>query len=187
MKVTVLTPTIPERIAMLEQAMASVDLQTIPVAEHLIGVDEHRVGGGAVLSHLLRDVKTEWLMVLDDDDLLDPNHLETLDDHLEGADVVYSYCRTEGRSYTHYNQPFDLDNLYSNSVVSHNALVRTAWARLVDGWRPIRGYDLDLWRRIADRGAIFRSVPEITWTYRLLGGNESQGEVSGAPGVAAWN
>lgn len=185
MNVTVLTASIPQRASMLAEAIQSVCEQSQPPFAHLVAVDVCRLGAPMMLNRLLDAVATEWLMVLDDDDLLDPHHLKTLVGNSVDADVVYSYCRTEGRPFEQYNQPFDALMLEHRSVVSHTALVRTSCVREVGGWHRERGYDWDLWKRIRGEGATFRSVPEVTWTYRLLGGNESWDGVADAPSVLA--
>jgi hypothetical protein len=166
--VTVLTASIPERASKLAEAIACVTAQTEPPASHLIGIDHAREGAPVVLNELLAAVGTEWVMVLDDDDLLDKNHLEVVtEDCRVGVDVVYSYCRTTGRPYKFYNQPFSVEGLMGRSVVSHTALVRTDLLCAHGGWENTVGYDWELWKGLARAGARFQTVPYVTWTYRL--------------------
>ena len=87
--VTVITPSMPSRERFLAEAMASVAAQTVPVA-HLIIVDEGR-SVAEKRNALVEAADTEWVAFLDDDDLLDPHHIETLLGH--DADVVIPYCR----------------------------------------------------------------------------------------------
>ena len=176
-----LTPTLPERSGMLEEAKASVRAQTFGDVEHLIAVDPDRRGAGPLLNIMLGEVLSEWVMVLDDDDLLDPNHLATLHEHIDGADVVYSMPRVEGGTFTLYDAPFDREALAQRNIVSHNALMRTQAVRAIGGWCALRHFDWDLFRRLDAVGARFRKVDAVTWTYRLHGSNWSQGTLAGSP------
>jgi hypothetical protein len=168
-EVTVLTASLPERAGMLAEAIGSVAAQSHPVAAHLIGVDVRREGAPVILTRLAAVAATEWLMVLDDDDLLDPHHVKTLLGHVEHADVVFSYCRAEGHDFDWYNHPFDPQRLEDRSCVSHTALFRRV---LASGWDPGDDYDWRFWQRLARSGARFVAIPEVTWTYR--GGHPQQ-------------
>lgn len=169
MSVTVITPTmLPERTVLLAEAVASVTAQTRKPDEHLIGVDYLRAGGARMRNVLAASVNTEWLAVLDDDDVLYPEHLARLMDAAAHADVVYSWCDVTGDDpWTAYNQPFDADLLRQTSIVSHNALIRTELVLDVGGWDQVPGYDWRFWHKALDAGARFVCVPERTWRYRL--------------------
>ena len=163
---------------MLAEAVASVKHQGVEV-QHLVGVDHTRRGAGPVLNDLLSDAVGEWVMVLDDDDLLLPHHLATLTPYLEHGDVIYSEPIVEGGTFVLYEHPFDGELLRRRNLVSHNALMRTELVRDVGGWAPIREFDWDLFKRLHGRGASFVKVPEKTWVYRLHGSNWSQGTLAG--------
>lgn len=185
--ITVLTASIVERGDMLAEACASVRAQTLRPDAHLISVDVARVGASATYNALAAAVMTPWMTFLDDDDLLDPNHLELLAEEaaLSEADVVYSWCRCTGaRSYKDYNSSFDPVLLHRKSIVPITALVRTEAFRQVGGFPASDGYDWHLWRTLCDAGAEFRCVPEVTWTYRLRATpehrNQSWGELAHA-------
>lgn len=182
MIVTVLTSALPERHEMLAEARASVAAQTWGPVEHLIGIDHERIGAGPVLNRLFEGAMGDWVMVCDDDDLLDEHHIETL--FAKGdpnADVIYTLPRVEGGSFTQYHQPFDAARLARQNIVSHNALVKADWLRKVGGWNAVRWFDWDLFCRLEAAGARFDQIPEETWTYRLHGSNWSQGNLEGAP------
>ena len=181
MHVTVLTASLPERETMLGEARASVAAQTFPAVEHLVGIDHAHQGAGPVLNRLLEEALGEWVMVLDDDDLLDPGHLDILLALADDVDVVYSLPRVEGGFFEQYGQPFDPAVLAQRNIVSHTALMRTEMVRQVGGWNAVRWFDWDLFCRLEAAGAEFRQVPEVTWTYRLHGANWSQGTLAGAP------
>lgn len=181
MTVSVLTAALPSRTAMLAEAKASVLAQTYPDVEHLIGIDDDRQGAGAVLNRLLTVASGDWVMVLDDDDLLAPNHIDVLVAASDDVDVVYSYPRVEGGTFINYHQPFDARLLAANfNCVSHTALIRAEALRGVDGWRNVKAFDLDLWRRMEQAGAEFRQVRQETWTYRIHGSNWSRGTLAEA-------
>lgn len=181
MLVSVLTATLPERERMLAEAAASVRAQTYNEVEHLMAVDENRAGAGPVLNRLLEEARGEFVMVLDDDDLLDPGHLDHLVPHCGEHDVVYSLPRVVGGEFTQYHEPFDAARLSLRNIVSHNALMRTELVRELGGWNAVRWFDWDLSRRLEHAGAEFKQVFEVTWTYRLHGANWSQGTLTGAP------
>ena len=173
MTVSVLTASIPERHGKLMEAVYSVNEQIVRPQAHLIGVDHARRGAPVVLNELAATAASEWLMVLDDDDVLYPDHLLALLDESDDSDVVYSSCRWVGRSFTQYNQPFDRNLLKRKSVVSHTAMFRREWWEKVDGWVSEWGYDWRFWQRLSQAGASFHHVDKVTWEYRLTGGNQS--------------
>lgn len=179
-KVTILTSALPSR-AMWQEAYASVGAQTYPDLEYRCMFDTQRRGAGAVLNDLLTDATGEWVMVLDDDDLLDPHHVATVLEHIDEGDVIYSLPRVTGGEFTLYELPFDACYLAKGiNCVSHTALMRTELVRQVGGWSNVRAFDLDLFRRLEQAGAEFVQVPEVTWTYRLHGSNWSHGTLTEA-------
>lgn len=152
---------------MLAEAVASVEAQTYGVTEHLILRDDEMRGGHWTKQRLLDQVKTEFTILLDDDDLLDPNYCERLMELREGADVVYGYCRSDVGFET-YNQPFS--GLKIDTGVSHVpqcAIFRTEAARAVGGVPQKPAYDLLMWQAMWRNGSTFQAVPEELWTYRL--------------------
>lgn len=179
MSVTVLTASLPERGAMLAEAITSVAEQTMQPEAHLISVDHQRQGAAVAYNRILAAVDTEWMTFLDDDDLLLPHHIETLVAHSEPADVVYAWCRSEGHDFKLYNQPYNARLLETRSIVPITAMVRTSVARAVGGMVQEWGYDWRFWRRVC--GSVDRvvSVPEVTWVYRRHDlGNQSYGELA---------
>lgn len=165
--ITVITPTLPEREGLLREAIESVRRQTLQPSDHLVGIDYQRRGGARVKNLLASAVATDWLQLLDDDDVLFTEHLEKLAAAREGADVVYSWCQSEGDAFDLYNRPFDPELLRRSSIVSHNALVRTELVLDLGGWEEEQGYDWKFWIRALDAGARFVAIPEQTWRYRL--------------------
>lgn len=169
--ISVITATLPERSALLAEAVASVTQQTLPPDEHLVGYDYRRRGGARAYNVLASAATSDWLAILPDDDVLYPSHIERLVAHRENADIVYSYCDVTGADpWTAYNQPFDAEALRRTSVVSHVALVRTQLVLDLDGWDDGPAYDYRFWLKALEHGARFVSVPERTWLYRLDAG-----------------
>jgi glycosyltransferase involved in cell wall biosynthesis len=169
--VTVITPTVPGREGLLEECEASVAAQTVP-ADHLVAVDDAREGPAAVRNRLAALAEADWLLPLDDDDLLDPDALEVLLAQTGGADIIYPWCRVEGSDWVP-NRWFDTADLVEAhegerlNYIPVTALIRRSlWAEL-GGMRSVEFEDYDLWTRAVEAGARFRCVPEVLWTYRV--------------------
>ena len=167
--ISVITATmLPERAERLAQAIASVQGQTLQPSEHLIGVDYLRKGGARVYNQLAAGASGDWLATLPDDDVLFPDHLASLHELTDGADVVYSWAEVSGDDpWLAYNQPFDPELLRRLSIVSHVALIRTELVLDVGGWDLGRGYDWRFWVKALDAGARFICLARPTWRYRL--------------------
>jgi len=165
--VTVVTASTPMRTRLLGEAIMSVRAQRLLPSEHLISVDLHQRGGWWTKNSLIRRVSTEWVQLLDDDDLLHPHHLERLmAEASPDVDIIYSYA--DGANYTGwYNKPFDPESLLKDNNVSHNALVRKSVFNKVGMFKQVFGYDWLFWVEAYRAGAKFKCVPEVTWTYRI--------------------
>lgn len=177
--ITVLTASLPERAGMLAENLASVAAQTLPPAAHVVAVDYARAGGAATYNRLLAAVDTPWFCCLDDDDTAEPNHLETMAAEAETGqwDVVYTWCRSVGREFTQYNQGFDPTIVATASIVPITALCRTALMRDVGGFPDTWDYDRAGWVAVHRAGGRFVALPDVTWTYRYHGANQSHGQL----------
>lgn len=173
--ISVITATLPDRGRLLAECATTIAAQTLQPAAWYVGVDHERNGPAAILNGLAAKVDTSWLFRLDDDDLLEPDHFETLRPYLSrDVDVVYSWCAVEGpMSRRQFQVPFDPDRLRRDNFIPSAACVRkTLWDDL-GGYRPddqldrTRHEDWDLWLRALEAGARFLCVPIPTWTYRL--------------------
>lgn len=176
--ITVVTASIPSRGAMLAECLASIAAQVEKPAAHLVGIDHIRAGSSATRNALLYAARTEFVAVLDDDDLALPHHLEALWRAAGEADIVYSLPNVEGRDGWQPVGPFDPARLRRESYIPATALIRTELAQDLGGWRdsadtPHGWEDWDLWLRALDVGARFVFVPEVTWRYRFHGGNKT--------------
>jgi glycosyltransferase involved in cell wall biosynthesis len=167
--ITLITPTVPERADQLAELSQSVSRQSCPPSAWLIGWDHKQSGPAVVRNRLANQSLTRWLMPVDDDDLLDPNHIETIEANLQGADIVYTWCRVTGGkiAYNQYQVVFDADWLREENFIPNVAAIRTELWESLGGQRTVEKEDWDFWRRAQDAGAHFVNVPKVTWTYRL--------------------
>ena len=176
--VTVITPSLPGRTDFLYECRQSVSSQTVPV-QHLVCLDERGEGPQALRNRLVAQATTSWLLPLDDDDLLDPDCVEVLLERSEDADVVYPFCRMDGRSDGWCpNRLFNARRLFRLNFIPNTALVRTDLFRLLGGYRKVQLEDWDLWQRAFLHGARFRCVPEVLWSYRFHEGNRFQAQAA---------
>jgi type III secretory pathway component EscS len=180
--ISVITPTIPGRAFMLQQAMASVQDQTLLPREHVVIVDlGHAVGkpwGPSYIRNMaIQATKQPYVAFLDDDDVLDNVHLDVLAHVLvaHGADLVYSFCRFDGPEINpiFVNQVYDREILREHGIFPITVLVNRSSLLDCGGFREEDQYeDWALWNRMADNGCRFACVPEVTWIYRT--GHESR-------------
>ena len=185
--VTVCTPTIPGREAWLEEARDSVRDQTTSPRSHLVdcGPVSWPAGMPDVVkrrNRMLGHVETEWVAVLDDDDVYDPWHFETIEPWLsDGIDVIYAFCHEiEGINVNAWSRETLAGEIERSNPIFSNACIRTSKLREVGGWSiegwdpgthlyrggPVCMEDWDLWVRMARAGASFLCVPTKTWHYR---------------------
>ena len=171
MTLTLVTATLPEREGMLAELMDSVSKQTVAPAYHIIHEDDGR-GFVDTVNEAVSLVQTDYFCLVDDDDLLLPNHVETLTNNLV-ADIVWTWVRVEGRNW-------NPNRGYERGVLQHHNYIPSNMAMRTGLWRELGGYrhgpkhpDWDMLQRCEDAGATFHNVPEITWVYRFHGGNMS--------------
>lgn len=160
---TVVTPTIPGRACLLADCRASVQALGLP---HLISLDLAGDGPAATRNRLIDQVGTEWVLFLDDDDLLLPNYLDTVGPHLSGADVVYTAWELMGAEEPAPLPVFDANLLAWRNFIPVTACVRTTSLRAVGGFPDESLEDWALWRRLLAAGARFTYTPETAWVYR---------------------
>lgn len=176
------------RSGLLSRALTSVLHQTLPVAAISVAVDLDREGAPPTRQRALDAVQTEWVAVLDSDDVWKPHHLQTLMNHaLEtGADFVYSGHDTLPPNHsplplTHFQKPWNPDDPIETTVT---VLVRTAIAKQV-GYLPLdrgqanTGEDFRFVLECSRLGAIISCCQQVTWTYDI--GTKGQ-NTSGLPG-----
>lgn len=167
-QITVVTVSIPERTLLLREAGESLQLQTYGPVPWLVRVEEPDHFGPEHVARqrntLLKAVETPWMAVLDDDDTFDPNYLEVMSQNLEGADVVYSWCRAP-----HLQSEFDPELLRRENYIDGECLIRTEALREIGGY-PVgpRAEDYALWIRMLEAGMRFRCVPQALRDHRKV-------------------
>jgi hypothetical protein len=175
----VITPTIPERVDLCSEAMKSVAKQTIACTHH-VWLDALREGPAVCRNRIMRLTACEVVAFLDDDDLLDPDHLELLVGALaeEDADLAFSWYRKHGSTpETERIDEWD-DYAYGVMLGGRNLIPVTVAARreqvlAAGGFGQERYEDYALWMRMLRRGCRFVVVPRETWTYRMFGDNRT--------------
>lgn len=133
------------RNGMLDEALRSIWAQTWPPDAVHIAVDTSRAGAPATKQRALEAASTDFVQILDSDDLLLPKHLEWVLGHQmrTGADYVYSWFKVlqqfpDGTRrileddpifpLSHYLEPFDPANPIETTTT---VLVRTGLAQKV--------------------------------------------------------
>jgi glycosyltransferase involved in cell wall biosynthesis len=93
--VTVCTATISTRNDLLQRCIQSVKNQTLQPAKHLIKLDDERLGHAAMLDAMIEEATTKYVAILDDDDELLPNHIESIYKTIieQDADLVYPHFK----------------------------------------------------------------------------------------------
>lgn len=190
--VAVCIPSIPDREAMLERALASVRAQRRPADEILVEVDADRAGAASTRNRLLERCTSDWIAWLDDDDQLLDTHLQVLmKEALYGeADLIYPTPRmVGGRDPTAtsvngvwrlpWGVPFGPEQerhlRVHGSFIPITHLVRTELVRKVGGFRDgyrlptgrFRGEDEAYLIDLLDAGARFAHVNEVTWKWHV--------------------
>lgn len=182
MSVSVLTPTIEGREHLLVECIQSVQAQTAPPTVHIVIVDADGAGPAVMRNFMLRKADTPLVAFLDDDDLLDPDHLEHLTAAIEatGADLAFSWHRVVGQhaplvarfnSWGAEARAYMIAgmNVIPVTVLARREAVMAAGAFNEADWAE----DFGLWLRMMDNGCKFTCVPRETWTYRFLGANRT--------------
>jgi len=146
--------------------LRSVEKQTVAPASHIVIVDE--TDYVSKMRKLVSMVETEYYVEVDDDDIVYPEHIETLSANL-GADLVWTWCDVTGAPHS-YNSHYTPGRLAEINYIPSNCAVRTETVERVGGWIDVRKADhpdWNIWRRMETAGATFVNVPKVTWNYRF--------------------
>ena len=172
--VTVITPTVPSRKQLLDECQASVAAQTVAV-QHLVEEDRDGSGPSVLRNRLGRRARTDWILPLDDDDVLYPDAVQVLLSHAGDADIVYPWCRCDEGLSVLVNKLFSPEALFRMNYIPVTALIRRDTWNMLGGMRQVPLEDYDLWRRAFLHGCKFKCVPEVLWHYRRHDSNAFQG------------
>jgi hypothetical protein len=161
---TVITPTIPGREDLLAECKTSVAALGLP---HLVELDTAGEGPAVVRNRLVEQAGTQWVLFLDDDDLLLPNYLDAVRPYLAEADVVYTDWRLTGATEPQPMPYFDEYLLPHQNFIPVTACVRVAAFQAVGGFPTnVHLEDHALWTRMLAAGCRFAHVPVMAWWYR---------------------
>lgn len=181
--VTVCIPSIPPRTQMLARALDSVLHQTCAPDALSIVLDHDRAGAAVTRTRAVAAARTEWVALLDDDDMLYPRHIEQLLTCADetGADYVFSYFDVVGGAdpLGTFGRPFDPAAPHQTTTT---VLVKTDLAQTV-GWDPVddellvdgqrAGEDWRFTLGCVAKGARIVHHPERTWAWIHWHGNTS--------------
>jgi len=172
-EITVITPTEGKRPGLLAECEASVAAQTRRCV-HLIGVDEGD-GPAPTRNALVAMATTEFIAFLDDDDLMDPDHLEKLHNAIGDADMAYSWCRGIGTDVPPnlgmWQRGWDPLKILNAVWIPVTVLMRRESFWRYGGF-PVSTtvFDMEdwaLWRELGKHLAKVVCLPEQTWSYRF--------------------
>jgi hypothetical protein len=116
------------------------------------------------LQQAIEAVTTEWVWIVDIDDLAFPDALAGLDD--VDADVwAVGFLRSDGELYL--PPPLTGRDVLDaqTSVIPAGSMIRTAALLECGGFRDVALQDWALWRALADRGAVFASSDRAHYRY----------------------
>lgn len=171
MDLTLVTVTQQHRLAMLQELQASIARQTVLPAAHLV-VWDHGSGFVQTVNRAVALVDTGYFCLVDDDDLLLHDHVETLAENLT-ADIVWTWTTVEGRDWNP-NRGYSAGLLQAYNYIPSNHAFSTDLFHDLGGYQHVAGHpDHDLLKRAETAGASFLNIPKVTWVYRFHGGNMS--------------
>jgi len=194
--VAVCIPSIPPRREYLRLAVCSALNQSRQPNEVSVVVDHVGVGAASNRNVAWRNTTSEWIAFLDDDDVMYPQHIETLLEHSEGADLVYPWfdlptgedplrVLRNGELVNPLGVPFGEEQAAyvrdHGNFIPVTVLVRRELLAEIDGfpqpgsarWGHETCEDWGCWQDLLRAGARFRHAPFRTWEWRWHGLNTS--------------
>lgn len=201
----ILIATIPGREEMLQAALDSVKAQTRQPDQIHVERDPFRTGAASTRNRGLKHITTDYVFLLDDDDVLLPCHVEALMEVVEmddTLDVVYPVPEfvghsprsirllLNGRWVPPWGIPWTEQHrqhmIARNNFIPVTNVVKTASMRRVGGFpepgdsdfRLSHAEDWLLWRRMALKGMRFAHLPLRTWRW-VKGTHHTEGRGKG--------
>ena len=192
----------PEKVIVVDDGSAPIDVEDLRRLISETGIetqsfiqDEKNLGISARLNQALKEVSTEWLLVLAADDVLLPSSIENLFDSVtdsfdvawgdldvmdeQGDSLGFSRPRDtwQGTVSTRYktpNKPFKDLLKFNNFIPGGMTLIRTKTVVNAGGWdSSITTEDFDLWLRIS-KTSQFLYVAKSVGKYRVVEGSKSR-------------
>jgi hypothetical protein len=183
--VTVCTATIPTRVDLLERASKSVQNQTLKVKDHSIKLDLEKLGQPLILDEIIKEAKTKYVAILDDDDELLPNHIKLLYKKIveTEADLVfphfkYSNLSDAGHLEKFRGLPWDNNNPHQvpiTWIAKRETILEVGGfsgdfdvlSYEVDNQGNRIGNDFNLIKKLAQANKHITNISEITWIYHV--------------------
>lgn len=189
--ITVVIPSIPPRVELLNRALASVENQKLRPDRVVVEVDVDRSGAAVTRQRGLERVETPWVAFLDDDDEFLPEHLEAcfvfaLENDADYVYPWYTVITRQGKTGhdpmpAFFGKPWDNDQPHQTTITT---LVRTELAQSV-GFQDSPGLDPNGGKVIVGgedyrftlgcmfAGAKIMHLPQRTWLWHHHGKNTS--------------
>lgn len=182
MTVTAAIPSIPPRADLLTRAVGSVLRQTHPVEAISVAVDHAKEGAARTRNRAIAGARSEWVVLLDDDDFLHPTFVARCLDHAaaQDADVVFPWFDVKGGNDPfpgHFGLPFNPATPHSFPITT---LVRASVFAEVGGFPYVgtgppgeiaAGEDFRFWKMCADAGVRIVHLAERLWVWDHSSGN----------------
>jgi glycosyltransferase involved in cell wall biosynthesis len=159
-------------------------------------------GAAAARNNAVSVARSEWISVLDADDMMEPDCLERqiafVEQHPELAmtsclvNWVDQNGRRRGQSQPVMTADAEVAEAHESGVIAgvfnSGAFIRKWWYEHVDGYRTDvwPGEDLDLWVRIADTGGRILVQPEYLLNVRLHASSATFQKARETPTVIQW-
>lgn len=187
MSVTVIIASIPTRMEYRQRAIKSALKQTMKPSEVIVEIDTARRGAAATRDLMLKQCKTKYVCILDDDDWLLPNHIETLYRVAEeqDADLVYPWHIISLEGYVSHLEewrgvPWDNNNIHQVPITW---MAKTSSLRKVGGFSSNFdtfsnnldetgnriGEDYLMIHKMVERNMKIVHVNEVTWVWNVDG------------------
>lgn len=177
MSVGVAIPSIPVRAGLLQRAITSVLSQTRPVDALSIAFDHEGQGAAETRNAAWQSLDTDWVAFLDDDDELEPHHIERLlaCAYENDADLVYPWFTVVGGTdpFPHYfGRPWDPAHPIQTTITClwrRTALEKVGGfpphSRRVDAEGNGKGEDFLAVETLSNLGGRIVHLPERTWLW----------------------
>lgn len=180
-KVSILIPAFkPERSAMLKEALDSIHNQVFKDFEIIMTHYESRFNTGInhdKVNEMAKIAKGEFLVVLSDDDKLDPYFLDKTVAVAEsqGLDIVYTDIKTfDLREEVWIANSYGLETFIHTTAPWMTSLIRKTVFDELGGWDKDQDYqDWDFYFRCFKAGKLAGRIAEPLFLYRLHKTNSS--------------